>query len=132
MAADIHSLFEPDTIVPSQFFATLRRQAPTKRGEYHLLVALLEDAINCFQKHAHAANKGKQRLFDEAQAWISGEDGDTGDHAQDQVPGFSFEYVCDVLGLDAADLRRGLQRWRMRTCAIAPRWAKRVTSATTT
>ena len=32
MIADIHLVLEPDTIVPSQFFATVRRQAPT----YHV------------------------------------------------------------------------------------------------
>ena len=110
MVADIHLLFEPDTFVPSQFFATQRRDAPSKRGEYRLLVAVLEDAIDCFQGNAHAAAGGNQRLFDEAQAWIAGVD--TVGQAQDPVPGFSFEYVCDVLGLDAAHLRWGLQRWR--------------------
>ena len=132
MLADIHLLFEPDTIVPAQFFATVRRQAPTKQGEYRLLVAVLEDAINCFQENAHAVDKLKQRLFDEAQGWITGEDGSTVGQAEDQVPGFSFEYVCDVLGLDAAHLRWGLQRWWARNSAAAPRWEKRDTSATTT
>jgi hypothetical protein len=119
MVAHTRGLFEPDTIVPSQFFATLRRQAPSNRGEYRLLVAVLEDAIDCFQENVHAANKSEQRLFDEAQGWITGEDGDTVSHADDQAPGFSFEYVCDVLGLDASYLRWGLQQWRTRTCAIA-------------
>jgi len=125
MVAHIDGRFEPDTIVPSQFFATLRSQAPSKRGEYRLLVALLEDAIDCFQKNVHAANKWEQRLFDEAQGWITGEDGDRSSDAEDRLPGFSFEYVCDVLGLDAAYLRWGLQQWRTRTRAIAdPHHAK--------
>ena len=110
--------FEPDTIVPSQFFATLPRQAPRKQGEYRLLVAVLKDAIDCFQENVHARTKWQQRLFDEAQRWIAGEDGDAISN-EDQVPGFSFEYVCDVLGLDAAYLRWGLQQWRTCTRAIA-------------
>ena len=121
MIADIHLLCEPNTIVPSQFFATLRRQAPTKQGEFRLLVAVLEDAINCFRRNARTADKSKQRLFDEARAWITGEDGDTVGHAADHAPGFSFEYVCDILGLDAADLRSGLRRWRTRNSPTAPR-----------
>ncbi len=111
-------LFEPDIIVPSQFFATSRRYAPRKRGEYRLLVAVLKEAIECFQENAHARNKWQQQRFDEVQRWVAGEDRDAVG-PEDQVPGFSFEYVCDVLGLDAAHLRRGLQRWRARTCAIA-------------
>ena len=117
MAAHPHGLFEPDIIVPSQFFATLRRQAPRKGGEYRLLVAVLEDAIDCFQENAHAANKWQQRLFNEAQAWILGEGAES--DADKQGPRFSFAYVCDVLGLDAAYLRWGLQQWRTRSCAIA-------------
>ena len=124
MIADIHLLFEPDTIAPSQFFATLRRQAPTKQGEYRLLVALLEDAINCFQGNAHAADKVKQRLFDEAHGWITGEDGDTVGQAEDQAPGFSFEYVCGILGFDAAYIRSGLQRRRARNSPTARRRPK--------
>ena len=111
--------FEPDIVVPAQFFATLPRQAPSKRGEYRLLVAVLQEAIDCFQENAHATNKWRQRRFDEVRHWITGEDPDAIRHSEDQVPGLSFEYVCDVLGLDAAYLRRGLQQWRMRTCAIA-------------
>ena len=79
MIADIHLLLEPDTIVSSQLFATVRRQAPTKQGEYRLLLAVLEDAINCFQENAHATDKSKQRLFAEVQGWITGEGGDTVD-----------------------------------------------------
>lgn len=103
MVADTYLLFEPDIIVPSRFFATLRRQAPSKRGEYRLLVAVLQEAIDCFQKNVHATNKWRQRRFDEVQSWITGEDGDTASH-EDHVPGLSFEDVCDVLGLDAAYL----------------------------
>jgi len=119
MVTHISGLFEPDIIVPSQFFATLPRQAPSKQGEYRLLVAVLKDAIDCFQEHAHARNKWQQRLFDEAQRWITGEDGDPVSHVEDHVAGFSFEYVCEVLGLDAGYLRWGLQQWRTCTRAIA-------------
>ena len=125
MVADTYLLFEPDIIVPSQLFATLPRQAPSKRGEYRLVVAVLKDAIKCFQEHAHARNKSGQRLFDEVQNWITGEDGDTASHAEDQVPVFSFEYVCDVLGLDADYLRWGLHQWRTRTCTNRGRAAGR-------
>jgi hypothetical protein len=58
MVADIHLLFEPDAIVPSPFFATVRRQAATKQGEYRLLVAVLGDAIRCFQENAHPRTSG--------------------------------------------------------------------------
>ena len=86
MIADIHLLLELDTVVSSQLFATVRRQAPTKRGEYRLLLAVLEDAINCFQENAHATDKSKQRLFAEVQGWITGEGGDTVDRLRARHP----------------------------------------------
>jgi len=44
----IASLFQPDTLLSAQYFDTLRRKTllePEKR----LMLAILEDAINCFQ-----------------------------------------------------------------------------------
>ena len=38
--------FELDPLIPSQFFETLRRQAPSSQGEYQLLIAVREDAVD--------------------------------------------------------------------------------------
>ena len=49
----IASLFEPDTLLSAQYFDSLRRKAilePEKR----LVLAVLEDAINCFQDNVLA------------------------------------------------------------------------------
>ncbi len=100
---------EPEVILPAQFFATLRRAAPRKGGEYRLLVAILEDAVACFQKYAFVAQKRNHRIYDEAARWIM-EDAHGRDHKA--TDGFSFEQTCAFLGLDPAYLRRGLQRWR--------------------
>ena len=95
----------------------LRRNRPTalaNRGEYYLLVAMLQDAINCVRKHADARGKRERQLFEEAAAWIMAK-GDT------DTP-FSFDQVCGALGLDPGYLRGGLRRWleaadRSRRCA---------------
>ena len=42
-------IFEPSILVPAQFFAGLRHKAPAE-GERRLMLAILEDAIECFQK----------------------------------------------------------------------------------
>jgi hypothetical protein len=105
-------LFEPDVLLPTQFFATLRRQAPIKRGEFQLLVAVLEDGVHCFQKYLLAKDKQGQRLFREAQEWMMTEGAPTEDG-----PTFSFGYVCEVLGLDPSYLRGGLHRWCERQLA---------------
>ena len=99
---------EPDVILPTQFFATQCRDAPRKGGEYRLLVAVLKDAIDCFQKYAFVAQKRGHRLFNEAAQWIM-EDADGVERTDDR--GFSFEQVCGFLGLDPAYLRSGLRRW---------------------
>ncbi len=102
---DMH--FEPDVMLPTQFFATLRRQAPTKRGECQLMVAVLEDAVHCFQKYSLARDRQGQRLFREAEEWMMVETWPAGDE-----PTLSFQYVCDMVGLDSLCLRGGLRRWR--------------------
>lgn len=103
-------LFQPDTVLAPQFFATLRRQGPSKRGEWQLVVAVLEDAINCFQKHFLARDNYGQRLFREAYEWMMVSPGTP--PSDDDAPAFTFEYICEVLGLDPDYIRRGLQHWR--------------------
>jgi hypothetical protein len=104
-------LFGPEVVLPAQLFAPLREQLSNK-GECKLLVAVLEEAVECFQKYLRASEPPKRRLFQEAEHWIMSE-GDT-------APAFSFEHICGVLGIDPDYLRRGLQRWRdMQTVPMA-------------
>jgi hypothetical protein len=104
-------LFQPDVVLAPQFFATLRRQAPRKQGECQLLIAVLEDAINCFQKYVFAGDTYGRRLFQEAEQWMM-EKNPERPPSNDEEPSLSFEYVCEVLGLDPDYLRHGLRRWR--------------------
>jgi hypothetical protein len=104
-------LFQPDTVLATQFFATLRRQGPSKRGEWQLVVAVLEDAINCFQKCALATDNQSRRLFQEAYDWVMASQ-DNCAPFDDDVPIFTFEYICEVLGLDPDYIRGGLLHWR--------------------
>lgn len=105
-------LFQPDCVLAPQFFATLRRQAPSKKGEWQLLIAVLEDAVYCFQKYLFAKNAQGQVLFREADEWMMGPPLPTRLDAGNEAPSFSFEYICEVLGLDPDYLRRGLRSWR--------------------
>ncbi|MFI5396546.1 MAG: hypothetical protein ACHQ9S_13515 [Candidatus Binatia bacterium] len=111
-------LFQPDTILAPQFFATLRRQAPSKKGEWQLVVAVLEDAVYCFQKYFLARDNYGQRLFREAREWMMSPQ-PRGAPGDEDAPGFSFEYICEVIGLDPDYLRRGLERWREEQLAKA-------------
>lgn len=113
-------LFQPDVILPAQFSATVRRQALNKTGECQLLVAVLQDAVDCYQKYIVPANSHERRLFQEAEDWLMSDDEDVASSKED-APTLSFEYVCAVLGLDSEYLRHGLRQWRERR--LTSRWA---------
>lgn len=98
----IASLFQPDTLLATQYFDNLRSKTlwePEKR----LMLAILEDAVQCFQDNILAYSGRKKRLFEEAEEWILEEDSDWI---------FSFESVCEVLGLDPRYVRQGLLQWK--------------------
>ena len=46
-------LFEPDALLPAQFYSAFRGGSGV-RGEKRLMLAVLEDALDCFQKYASA------------------------------------------------------------------------------
>jgi hypothetical protein len=98
----LSELFEPDILLPIQYFAALKRKR-FSCGEHRLLVAILQDAIECFQKHLHARDSKRRQLYVEAEAWIGAEEDDGT---------FSFENVCDLLGMNPDYLRQGLLAWR--------------------
>jgi hypothetical protein len=96
------SLFQPDTLLSAQYFENLRRKTllePEKR----LMLALLEDAIHCFQKNLSAQTVLKKKLFNDAEEWI-------GERGGDWV--FSFDPVCEALGFAPEYVRQGLLRWK--------------------
>ncbi len=117
-AKTIARLCEPDVVLPLQFFDMERRQALAKWGECQLLIAVSEDAVDCFQKNLLAKDKQGQRLFREAQEWRMTEGAVT-----ENGPTLSFDYVCEMLELDAAYLRGELRRWREQQLAHARRAA---------
>src|SRR5713101_7236360 len=97
-------LFQPDTLLPSQFFDRMRRRVEHD-GERRLMIAVLEDAVDVYRKQAAAQEARGQQLLREAEEWI--ED-------RDRTWLFSFENICDVLDIDAEYLRRGLHAWKAR------------------
>jgi hypothetical protein len=105
-------LLEPDVMLPAQFFRTLHgREA--HGGERRLILAVLEDAINCFQKNLFATDNRGRRLFRDAENWVMSVDRD--------LP-FAFENVCEFLSLDVEYIRQGLCRWaRAARSAAGPR-----------
>ncbi len=104
-------LLQPDTVLPSQYYAALRRKG-AHEPERRLVIAVLQDAVDCFQKHLHARDRKARQLFLDAQDWIASED---------RSWPFSFENVCDLLQINADYLRVGLKAWKERELGQKPR-----------
>ena len=96
------SLFEPDILVPTQYFETLRRAANLE-PEKKLMLMILEEAVHCFQKYIFVHDARGKTLFVAAEQWITEENGNWI---------FSFENVCDALGFNPSYVRQGLLRWK--------------------
>ena len=99
---NIVSLFEPDTLVSAQYFENLRGKTLLE-PEKKLMLAVLEDAINCFQDNVLAQFGKRKRLFEEAEDWIL---------AGDRDWFFSFEHICEVCGINPEYVSQGLLRWK--------------------
>jgi len=91
--------FEPDFLVPVQFFDLTRRRSMLD-GETRLVFAVLEDAVRCYVKTVNSSRRCDRDRFDEVQRWFHAE---AGIHSP-----FSFEYICDVLGIEPTSLRARL------------------------
>lgn len=107
-------LFEPDALLPAQFYAAFRGGSGV-RGERRLMLAVLEDALDCFQKYAVARDGHGQQLFAEANQWIT---------SNDRGWFFSYENICETLEINPEYLRRGLEAWRHSAARALPPAAK--------
>jgi hypothetical protein len=107
-------LFEPDILLPNQYFAAFRRGRAVE-GERRLMLAVLEDAVDAYRKYAMARDPREQACFLEAKEWFS---------SDDRSWLFAFENICDVLEMNPDYLRGGLDRWRRGLAAAASRRAE--------
>ncbi len=98
----VTSLFQPDTLLPEQYLDTYRRKLHLE-PEKKLMLAILEDAIACYQKYLFARDFKGKALFQEAAEWIR-------PGAGEGV--FAFDSVCEALGLNPEYVRRGLETWK--------------------
>jgi hypothetical protein len=96
------AVFQPDILINSQFLSTYRRRFYLQ-PEQVLMLAVLEDAVMCFQDNLTEVAPRKQMLFREAEEWIFSS-------AKSYL--FTFDNICEALALDPDYLRRGLKRWK--------------------
>src|SRR5450755_4052470 len=107
-------LFEPDTLLPIQYFEAMRRKHLLE-GEKRLILSVLEDAVECFMKCIDSATNKGQRLFRDADEWIA---------LEDKRWVFSFDNVCDMLDINAEYMRAGLRDWKGRKVEAMQRAAE--------
>lgn len=97
-------LIEPEILLPSQFYDRFNGHSILE-GERRLMLAVLEDAVSCFQKYAGATRPRSRRLFQEAEEWF---------FEEETAWPFSFESICAVLSINPEYFRKSLQRWKER------------------
>ena len=81
-----------------------------------LMLAVLQDAIACFQGYFFKPSRTSEMLFQEAEEWINSND--------DEL--FSFNHIRETLGLDPENLRIALQQWKAKQVRISPEERKRL------
>lgn len=102
-------LFEPDALLPAQFYAAFRGGSGVS-GEKRLMLAVLQDALDCFQKYAFAKDGQGQQMFSDANDWMCNED---------RAWYFSYENICEILEINPEYLRCGVKLWRQRAGSAA-------------
>ncbi len=105
------SQFEPDTLLPVQYYELTRRRNLLE-GERKLMFAVLEDAIDCYLKNMNAKSRWRRILFYEVQNWMN---------ATDRAGLFSYETVCEAFDIDAKSLRTALKE-QLRRQPQNPLW----------
>ncbi len=83
----ISSLFQPDTLLTEQYLETYRRKTHLE-PEKRLILAVLDDAVACFQKYVSAQKPKEKVLFQEVEEWFMEKESDWA---------FSFENICESL-----------------------------------
>jgi hypothetical protein len=103
---DLDAHFPLDAILPVQFYDR-GLVSIQDEGIRRLLGAILEDAVRTFQSgQTIKVNRvSKRTAVREAEAWIF--------EASVRAP-FSYNNVCQFLGIDPDALRRGLSEWQQR------------------
>ena len=80
----------------------VKQQQADQEALRALMLAVLEDGIACFQGYYFQPSRTNDKLFQEAEEWINSEDEGV----------FSFNNICETLGLHPGQLRKGLEQWK--------------------
>jgi hypothetical protein len=74
-----------------------------REGEERLMLAVLESAVEDFQKYVLARKPSGKKLFQQAEEWFL---------EKESEELFSFENICETLQLHPDYIRQGLMVWK--------------------
>lgn len=94
----LSKILEPDTMLPFQFYGK-RQLSGHVDGQKKLMLAILQDAVECLEKYRGSRNSIQQELYQDSLNWIC-------DPAAEWL--FCFTNVCDFLGFDPSFMRQSL------------------------
>jgi hypothetical protein len=113
-------LFGWNAVLPAQFYEA-RPEAAAGEPLRRLMVAVLVDAVRCFQTKSEACSRAGLREFAEARSWI---------FSNDETGVFAFKSICDLLKIDPGTVRKWLLRWQDETAfGKKPRMIRRAPAA---
>jgi hypothetical protein len=93
---------DSDLLLPSQYNDLIRRRLLGLDGEYRLLWAVLESAIESYLANETCATPKQHAAFDEIYGWFR--------TSPDKGRGlFAFATICDLLGIDSGVLLKGIE-----------------------
>ncbi|MGE3498628.1 MAG: hypothetical protein AB7N53_12135 [Candidatus Binatia bacterium] len=84
----------------SGFPRSLRYDGP--RPETRLMLAVLKEALRCFQNRRHRRDRRSRRLARESEQWFT---------SDDETWPFAFVPLCEKLGLEPDYVRACIHRW---------------------
>ena len=94
-------LVAPELLTPGQYHDGVHREDHETRAVKRLMLAVLSDAVRCFQAYTDARNPAGRLRFAEAQAWSL--------DRKAEGP-FAFVTICESLGIEPNCMRDGIRQ----------------------
>jgi hypothetical protein len=99
---------KPGHIESHPYLHTLHRREFAE-PELRLMLVILQDALRCLEKYSLARPRKGRRLFEETERWVLAA-------TDDEV--FSFNNICEALGLNPAYVRKRVMQWKTMSFGI--------------
>ena len=102
-----YGFFEPDVLI-TELVGAARRRRTALSGEKRLMLAVVENALDCYQKYIVATDRIGRALFKDAAEWMAST-------SNEDV--YSFENISETLDINPSYFRRGVAAWHQRLLA---------------